>query len=136
PELSAAEREDLEDFAVEAAQTLVDNRRQTALFAVLVGSWTALGVDVPELFENMRQERDVIAARMPKGHRIGPVQGFVIPTLRRCGLLWARVAARSHECLAANVGSQVVGENVEEFLRYLPDLPEDTATWVMDELAS
>ena len=27
-----------------------------------------------------------------------------------------------------------VGESVDEFLKYLPDLPADTARWVMGEL--
>ena len=39
-----------------------------------------------------------------------------------------------HEFLRANLGSQLVGEDVEEFLRRIPDLPEDTAAWVLGEL--
>jgi hypothetical protein len=62
------------------------------------------------------------------------VQGFVIPTLRRCGLLSERVATHYHGFLRENFGGRVVGENVEEFLKYLPELPADTARWVMGEL--
>ena len=71
---------------------------------------------------------------LPRGRRLGPVQGFVIPTLRRCGLLSERVATHYHGFLRENFGARVVGENVEEFLKYLPDLPADTARWVMGEL--
>lgn len=134
PTLSAAEREDLEDFALEAAQTLVDNRRQTALFGTMVASWAELGVDVPEMFRSMQGEREAIAARLGRGRRLGPVQGFVIPTLKRCGLLSERVATRYHEFLQANIGAKLVGATVEEFLRHLPDLPEDTAAWLAGEL--
>jgi hypothetical protein len=134
PLLSDAERADIEDFALDAAQTLVDNRRQTALFGTMLASWQALGVDAAEMFTSMRAEREALAERLAPGRRLGPVQGFVIPTLRRCGLLSERVAARYHEFLQANIGAKVVGETVEEFLRHLPDLPEDTAAWVAGEL--
>jgi len=63
-----------------------------------------------------------------------PVQGFVIPTLRRCGLLSERVAAHFHGFLRENFGGAIVGEDVDEFLRWLPALPADTAAWVLGEL--
>ena len=62
------------------------------------------------------------------------MQGFVIPTLRRCGLLSERVATRFHEFLRENLSGNLVGENVEEFLQHIPELPADTAAWVMGEL--
>jgi hypothetical protein len=61
------------------------------------------------------------------------VQGFVIPTLRRCGLLSERVAVHYHEFLRENLSSKVVGATVEEFLARIPDLPEDTAAWVLGQ---
>ena len=75
-----------------------------------------------------------ITRDLPKGRRLGPVQGFVIPTLRRCGLLSERVAAHFHGFLRENFGGAVVGEDVDEFLRWLPALPADTAAWVLGEL--
>ena len=68
---------------------------------------------------------------MERGRRLGPVQGFVIPTLRRCGLLSDRVAAHFHDFLRANLGAKLVGADVEEFLENLPELPHDTAAWVL-----
>ena len=62
------------------------------------------------------------------------MSGFVLPTLRRCGLLSQRIAGRFHEVLQQNLGTQVVGASVEEFMRWIPDLPEDTAAWVLGEL--
>jgi rubrerythrin len=134
PLLSDAEREELEDFALEAAQTVVDNRNQQGLFMALLESWSEAGVDVQELFASMQRERDELARDLPKKRRLGPVQGFVIPTLRRCGLLSERVASRFHEFLQGNLGSRIVGEDVHEFLRRVPDLPEDTAAWLLGEL--
>jgi len=134
PLLSDAEREELEDFALEAAQTAVDNRNQQGLFMALLESWSEAGVDVQELFASMQRERDELARDLPKKRRLGPVQGFVIPTLRRCGLLSERVATRFYEFLHGNLGSRIVGEDVHEFLRRVPDLPEDTAAWLLGEL--
>ena len=81
----------------------------------------------------LRAERDALTRNMPGGRRLGPVQGFVIPTLRRCGLLSERVAARFHEFLRENLSGNLVGDNVEEFLKRIPDLPEDTAAWVLGQ---
>ena len=36
--------------------------------------------------------------------------------------------------LLALVGGPARGETVEEFVRYIPELPEDTAAWVLGEL--
>jgi hypothetical protein len=78
-------------------------------------------------------ERDELTQRLPKGRRLGPVSGFVVPTLRRCGLLSERVAVHFHEFLRANLGSNLVGEDVEEFLERIPELPHDTAAWVLGQ---
>ena len=134
PLLDATELEELEDFALEAAQTVVDNRTQQGLFMAVMEVWKEAGIDVGELFACLQREREEITRGWVKGRRLGPVQGFVIPTLRRCGLLSERVAARYHEFLRGNLGGSVVGETVEEFLRHVPDLPEDTAAWVLGEM--
>jgi hypothetical protein len=44
------------------------------------------------------------------------------------------VAGRFHGFLRDNFGTRVAGANVEEFLQYSPELPADTALWVMGEL--
>ena len=134
PLLGDAERESLEDFALEAARAVIDNRTQQGFAAALLMEWATLGVDVTALLTAVHEEREQIARSLTRGQRLGPVQGFVIPTLRRCGLLSERVAARYHEILRANFGGSIVGEDVHEFLEHLPDLPEDTAAWVLGEL--
>lgn len=131
PTLGEAEKVELEDFALEAAQTLIDQRRGQSLIADVMAIWQEAGIDAAELLQCAFRERDEIMHERPR--RFGPVQGFVIPTLKRCGLLSERVAARFHEFLQANLSGKVVGHNVEEFLERVPDLPEDTAAWVLGQ---
>jgi hypothetical protein len=134
PCLDVVARTEIEDFALEAARTLIDARNQQTLFSTLLQVWAEAGVDPVELLACLQRERETITRGAKKGRRLGPVQGFVIPTLRRCGLLSERVARHYHEFLRANLDGNLVGETVEEFLAYLPDLPADTAAWVLGEL--
>ena len=133
PCLGATERAELEDFALECARSLIDRNAQ-GFFTTLLQIWSEVGVDPAALFASLHAEREELTRDLPRGRRLGPVQGFVIPTLRRCGLLSERVATHYHGFLRDNFGARVVGETVEEFLQHLPDLPADTARWVMGEL--
>jgi hypothetical protein len=133
PCLSDAERAELEDFGLECARVLIDRNAQ-GFFTTLLGIWAEIGVDPVEMLSSLQREREEITRDLPRGRRLGPVQGFVIPTLRRCGLLSERVAAHYHSFLRDNFGSRVAGEDVADFLRHLPDLPADTAKWVLGEL--
>jgi len=133
PCLGATERAELEDFALECARSLIDRNAQ-GLFTTLLEIWLEVGVDPTALFASLHAEREELMGDLPRGRRLGPVQGFVIPTLRRCGLLSERVATHYHGFLRENFGARVVGETVEEFLQHLPDLPADTARWGMGEL--
>jgi hypothetical protein len=135
PCLNDAEREELEDFALDAARTLIDNRNQQALLSTVMQIWAEVGIDPAELLDCVYREREELTRDLGKGRRLGPVQGFVIPTLKRCGLLSERVAAKYHEFLRANLSGNLVGETVEEFLQYVPDLPRDTAAWVLGEVS-
>jgi hypothetical protein len=132
--LSAAELEDLEDFAFDAAHTVVGSQNQAGFFTAILQIWSEV-VDPVELLTCFQKEREELSIGMERGRRLGPVQGFVIPTLRRCGLLSERIAGRFHDLLRGNLGSKLMGENVEEFMRRIPDLPEDTASWVLGELS-
>ncbi len=135
PELGSAELEELEDFAFDAAQTLIDARSSSTLFTAMMEIWSNAGLDVPALLASAEKEMPELMARRGGKRRLGPVQGFVIPTLRRCGLLSERVANRYHEMMLANTSGNVAGEDLEQFLARIPDLPEDTASWVLGELA-
>jgi len=134
PCLTERERTELEDFALEAARTLVDNRQQQGLLGRVMQVWAEGGADPVALLTSLQQEREELMGNNGKGMRLGPVQGFVVPTLKRLGLLSKRVAEQYHEFLYANLAGPLVGRNVDEFLQYVPDLPEDTAAWVLSEL--
>jgi hypothetical protein len=133
PCLSESQRTELEDFALECARSLIDRNAQ-GLFTTLLQIWSEIGVDPAALFTSLHNERDELMKDQPRGKRLGPVQGFVLPTLRRCGLFSERVATHFHGFFRENFGDRVAGENVREFLDHLPDLPADTVRWVMGEI--
>src|ERR1043165_7804336 len=101
PCLGAKELAELEDFALECARSLIDRNAQ-GFFTTLMQIWSEVGVDPAAMLTSLANEREELTRDLPKGRRLGPVQGFVIPTLRRCGLLSERVAARFHEFLREN----------------------------------
>jgi len=134
PCLSRTQREELEDFAFEAASALIGGRNQAGFITSLMQSWAETGIDTAELMACAQRERDEINRDRQRKRRFGPVQGFVIPTLKRCGLLSERLAGRFLEVLRENLGGRVVGEDVAEFMARIPDLPEDTAAWVLGQI--
>jgi hypothetical protein len=87
-----------------------------------------------DVANSLRADRDKIAAAVSRrGGRIGPVSGFVIPTLRRLGLYSERIDACFRDMfqalnvtLPANDGS---GARVSP-LDQLVELPEDLDAWV------
>ena len=133
PLLGEAERRELEDFALDAARTLIDSRTQQTLASSILPIWAEAGIDPTELLACIAREREELMRNAHLPRRLGPVQGFVIPTLRRCGLLSERVAAHFHDMLRENLGSTVVGADLDEFLERIPDLPRDTAAWVLGQ---
>jgi hypothetical protein len=133
PLLSDAERRELEDFALEAARVLIAGTNDRGLVASLLSAFSDLGVDAAALIESVRAERDQITADMPRTQLLGPVAGFVLPTLKRCGLLSERVASHYHDFLKGTVNAEALGGDASDLLTRLPDLPEDSAVWVMSE---
>ena len=134
PCLSDGQRAELEDFAVDAARNLIDHRNQQTFLTSMLQIWAEIGVDPVALLSCVREEREELTRNMKTGRRHGPIQGFVIPTLKRCGLLSERVAAKFHEFLLENLSGNLVGKDLGEFMRQIPELPEDTAAWVLGEL--
>jgi hypothetical protein len=126
PCLNDAQRRELEDFALEAARTLIGSRTQQTFFSSLLAIWSEVGIDPAALLSSVHQEREQIM------RDIRP--GGLLPTLRRCGLLSERVAQHFHSLLRENFSGRVVGEDVQQFLELLPDIPEDPAAWVLGQL--
>ena len=57
---------------------------------------------------------------------MGPISGFVIPTLRAIGLYSERIDGHFAEMFAANFGAEAAGRLRNAML----DLPEDLEVWV------
>ena len=134
PCLSDSERVELEDFALHAATTLAGSVSQRGLFEAFVRAWADSGVDVAELILCVQREREEISKGISRTQQLGPVTGFVIPTLRRCGLLSERVAHHYHDLVKDALGTGLVGGTVEEFMKLIPGLPADTAAWVLSNV--
>ncbi|HXK26353.1 MAG TPA: ferritin-like domain-containing protein [Myxococcota bacterium] len=127
PQCSEAERTALEDFAFESARLLIDSRAGLSLREQVLGIWRSAGVDPVEAMQKLSAERDVVAAAMAKsGGRLGPVSGFVIPTLRAIGLYSDRIRAHFAEMFEANV----VVARTRNPANASVELPDDLEAWV------
>jgi rubrerythrin len=137
PLLSPEKRESLENFALECASALVDRRNDATLASEVFSLWQNAGVDLEALLESVRKEIPAEPSVDEHGNRrFGAIQGFVIPTLKRLNLFSERVARDFHEVLAANLQRNLAGETYEEFMKNLPDLPEDTSRWALEEMGA
>lgn len=135
PTLSAAELAELEDFAFEVSRLLLDSRAGSTFSDTLMGIWSDAGVDPANVFSALQSERETIRAAVEKrGGRLGPISGFVIPTLKSIGLFGPRAAERFRELfdamqisMPARAG-EARGKNPVDALVALPD---DLEAWVL-----
>lgn len=132
PLLSSEALEELEDFAFEAAKFLISGANHPGFIASVMQCWAEAGIDTAELLASAQRERDSLTRDAKPRRRFGPISGFVLPTLQRCGLLSERLAVRFHEALRDNLGTRA-SENAQEFMRLIPELPEDMVAWVLGE---
>jgi hypothetical protein len=133
PQLSPERIAELEDFAFEAARMLLDSRRGPTLNSAFLQMMTDAGVDLAEMSASLQRDREKVAAAVARrGGRLGPVSGFVLPTLNRIGLLSERVRGHYREmfdALSISVPS-TDGSASRNPLDALPGLPEDLDAWV------
>ncbi|HVN64802.1 MAG TPA: ferritin-like domain-containing protein [Candidatus Binataceae bacterium] len=134
PCLSKSQYQELQDFAFEAALGIIGSGSQAGFMTALLESWSETGIDTTELLSCAAREREELTKDERVGKRLGPVTGFVIPTLKRCGLLTEGLASRFYDVLRGNISLKRLGANVEEFLQKITDLPEDTAAWVLGQI--
>jgi P-aminobenzoate N-oxygenase AurF len=126
PTLAPAERAELEDFAFESARLLIDSRVGNSIRQTVFKLWETAGIDMASAFGSIMKDRERIAQSMQRtGGRVGPIRGFVIPTLNSIGLFSARIRAHFDEMFEANVGRETARRSGE-----IPDLPEDLEAWV------
>ncbi len=125
PTLGDAERAELEDFAFEAARLLVDARAGNSIRETIFKLWTSLGIDMAAALTSILEDRERIVKGMERsGGRLGPVRGFVIPTLNSIGLYSDRVRGHFDEMFRANLGDDLARDT-----SVIPDLPDDLEAW-------
>jgi hypothetical protein len=126
---------ELEDFAFEATRMLLDSRRGATLNSAFLHMLTEAGVDPEQLAAGMARDQEKIAQAVAKrGGRLGPVSGFVVPTLKRIGLFSERVGGHFREMFDAMRISvpppPMAGGAPLNPLDALVELPEDLEAWV------
>jgi hypothetical protein len=127
PTIDDRRRAELEDFAFEAVRLLIDRRAGNSMRDRIVKLWAEAGVDPEQALGAMLQEREVIAkALAERGGRLGPVSGFVIPTLKSIGLYSQRIHGHFQEMWSANMGE----ETARRLATSEHQVPEDLEAWV------
>lgn len=127
PEIDDDEKARIEDFAFEAARLLIDSRAGLSMRDQVLQIWADAGVDPRDAMMKLAQERDAIGQALQKsGGRMGPVSGFVIPTLRSIGLFSERIEGHFAEMFEANFRSS----QARNMARMTRELPEDLEAWV------
>jgi hypothetical protein len=127
PTLSDAEKTEVEDFAFEAARQLIDQRTGNSMRASMLEVWADAGIDPHEALPRILEEREVLAEAMrQRGASMGPVHGFVVPTLASIGLYSDRIRGHFREMWSANIGPEMG----ERMAREDAALPSDLGEWV------
>jgi len=121
---------EVEDFALESARALVSGVGQQSLFQTVLSIWTDAGIDVEALFKSIEKEREDLMKDRPQRRRRGAVQGFIVPTLQRCGLFSERVAQHFHGFLGQKGNGVRADEGFEDWIDGIPELPGDTHRWL------
>jgi len=127
PTLSDEEKAEIEDFAFEAARQLIDQRTGTSMRTTMLEVWSQAGIDPGEAIGAIMKERELITeALREQGKSMGPVHGFVVPTLQSIGLDSDRIRGHFKEMWSANIGP----ETAERMAREDAALPKDLGEWV------
>jgi hypothetical protein len=128
PTLTDQERAGVEDFAYESARLIIDTRAGTTMRDELLSLWREAGVDPADALKALSEEREHIAELLQrKGRgRMGPISGFVIPTLKAIGLYSDRIAGHFAGMFEANFGPETSRRIRESTL----ELPEDLEAWL------
>ncbi len=127
PTLDEAEKAEIEDFAFEAARQLIDQRTGNSMRGDMLRLWGEAGVDPGEAISALMKERELIQESIrERGGSMGPVHGFVVPTLASIGLYSDRIRGHFKEMWGANMGSA----RAELMAREDAILPKDLGEWV------
>jgi hypothetical protein len=137
PSLAPREVATLEDFAFEATRMLLDSRRGQTLSDAFAAMLRDSGLDPAEVGKALAADSDKVQAAIARrGGRLGPVSGFVVPTLRKIGLFSDRIGGHFREMFDAmhiRLPGGAPGAPGMNPLDQLVALPEDLEAWVLAE---
>ncbi len=125
-QIGDVERAAVEDFAFEATRQLIDQRTGNAIRGPLLKIWADAGIDPAEALSNMIKERELLQKASQSDRRLGPVHGFVVPTLKSIGLYSERIRGHFRDMWAANLGQ----ERADRMASADAALPTDLDGWV------
>jgi len=127
PTLTRGEKDTIEDFAFESARLLIDQRAGMTMRDQVIQLWAGAGIDPAEAMAKLVEDREVIAEALQKsGGRMGPMSGFVIPTMRAIGLYSERIAGHFKDMWQHNMGE----EAAERLSKANHGVPADLEAWV------
>jgi hypothetical protein len=133
PGLASERAAELEDFAFEATRMLLDSRRGATLGDGLFKILLEAGLDPQEVAAGLSRDQDKLAQAVQKrGGRLGPISGFVVPTLRRIGLFSDRIQSHFREMFDAmriTLPPTPDGKPAINPLDRLVEVPEDLESW-------
>jgi len=132
PTVSDAERRELEDFAFEGSRLLIGSRQGPTLRESLFKIWTEAGLDPQSVFQEVAKERDKLQGELYRsGGTLGPIRGFIIPTMKSIGLFSERLEG-FYQDLFARQASQGNAAR-ERSQSFEVELPEDLEAWVLSD---
>ena len=122
--LSDKEKEELEDFAFEAARLLVDSRTGGSMRTSVLEIWGEAGLDPQTVFEELAKEREKVDSAIRQNDAGGPVRGFIIPSLKSVGLFSERLEGHFRGMFEANFGDRA------KTMAFADRLPDNLEEWV------
>jgi len=127
PGVSDAERRELEDFAFEGSRVLIGSRNGPTLRESVFKLWREAGLDPALALQELARERDKLSNSAVRGSTsMGPIRGFIIPTMKAIGLWSDRLAGFYLDLFAAHLG-----EDPRHTRHFEAELPDDLDAWVL-----
>jgi hypothetical protein len=112
---------------------LLDSRRGATLSDALMTILVEAGLDLQEVSKGLSRDQEKLAQAVAKrGGRLGPISGFVVPTLRRIGLFSDRIQGHFREMFDAMriaLPPTAAGKPGMNPLDSLVEVPEDLEAW-------
>ncbi len=124
-------RAELEDFGYEAARMLIDSRGGSTMRDAMLGVWAKNGLDPQAVFAELAAERAKMQDEIQRtGGNMGPISGFVIPTLKSVGLFSERIEGHFRQMFSANFGEERARK-----MQFDRGVPDDLEAWVEEGAA-